>query len=163
VVVSGGDWHSDGTAVSAVGAGAGRKSPMSDARTGSGRYWSIFRPELFAGQVVIVTGGGSGIGRCTAHELASLGAAVALVGRRPEKLARVRAEIVEDGGHATIHPCDISEEEAVTATVADILQARMGASTASSTTPAGSSRRHWRPSHRRAGRRWCAPTSPAAS
>ena len=44
-------------------------------------YRSIYRAGLFAGQTVIVTGGGSGIGRCIAHELASLGAALALVGR----------------------------------------------------------------------------------
>ena len=42
-------------------------------------YRSIFAPGLFDGQVVVVTGGGSGIGRCTAHELAALGATVALV------------------------------------------------------------------------------------
>ena len=50
-------------------------------------YRSVFRPGLFAGQVVVVTGGGSGIGRCTAHELAALGAHVVLVGRKPDKLA----------------------------------------------------------------------------
>ena len=43
-------------------------------------YSSIYAPELFRDQVVIVTGGGSGIGRCTAHELAFLGAHVVLVG-----------------------------------------------------------------------------------
>ncbi|MBG6370305.1 SDR family NAD(P)-dependent oxidoreductase, partial [Pseudomonas aeruginosa] len=44
-------------------------------------YDSIFRPGLFDGQTIIVTGGGSGIGRCTAHALAALGANVVLVGR----------------------------------------------------------------------------------
>ena len=44
------------------------------------RYGSVFAPNLFAGQVVVVTGGGSGIGRCAAHELASLGAQVVLIG-----------------------------------------------------------------------------------
>ena len=58
-------------------------------------YRSIYRPGLFAGQTVIVTGGGSGIGRCIAHELASLGAALALVGRKIEKLQAVQAEIAE--------------------------------------------------------------------
>jgi citronellol/citronellal dehydrogenase len=72
---------------------------------------------------MIVTGGGSGIGRCTAHELASLGAAVALVGRKADKLGRVQAEILDDGGRATTHPCDIREEEAVKAAVADVLNA----------------------------------------
>ena len=43
----------------------------------------IFRPDLFAGQTIIVTGGGSGLGRCTAHELKSLGARLALIGRTP--------------------------------------------------------------------------------
>jgi citronellol/citronellal dehydrogenase len=85
-------------------------------------YRSIFRDGLFAGHVVIVTGGGSGIGRCTAHELAALGASVALVGRKPEKLAAVAAEIAEDGGKASTHPCDIRDEAKVAATVAAILK-----------------------------------------
>jgi citronellol/citronellal dehydrogenase len=76
-------------------------------------FSSIFRPDLFAGQVHIVTGGGSGIGRCVAHELASLGAHVVLLGRKPEKLQRVEAEIAAAGGQATHHALDIRDEPAV--------------------------------------------------
>jgi citronellol/citronellal dehydrogenase len=83
-------------------------------------YRSIFRPHLFAGRSIIVTGGGSGIGRCTALELAALGARVALVGRTPEKLDTVRDEI---GGDATTHACDIRDEGRVQETVAAILAA----------------------------------------
>jgi citronellol/citronellal dehydrogenase len=85
-------------------------------------FQSVFRDGLFRGQVAIVTGGGSGIGRCTAHELASLGARVALVGRKPEKLDRVKAEIAAAGGEARGYACDIREEDTVKATVAAILK-----------------------------------------
>ncbi len=86
-------------------------------------YRSVFKPDLFAGQNIIVTGGGSGIGRCTAHELASLGARVVLVGRKQEKLDAVAAEIEEDGGQAIGFTCDIRDEEVVKATVAEIYKA----------------------------------------
>jgi citronellol/citronellal dehydrogenase len=76
-------------------------------------YRSVFAPGLFSGRVVIVTGGGSGIGRCTAHELAALGAHVVLVGRKLEKLHGVAGEIVADGGRASFHACDIRQEDAV--------------------------------------------------
>ena len=85
------------------------------------QYDSIFKPDLFAGQRILVTGGGSGIGRCVAHELASLGAIVALVGRRGEKLAEVAAEIAEDGGQATCHALDIRQEDDVKRVVGEIL------------------------------------------
>ncbi|MGA9703822.1 SDR family oxidoreductase [Pseudomonas sp.] len=83
---------------------------------------SIFKADLFLGQTVIVTGGGSGIGRCTAHELAALGARVILVGRKPEKLQKVAAEIAEDGGVAHWQACDIRDEEAVKALVTQIIR-----------------------------------------
>lgn len=85
-------------------------------------FRSIYRSSLFAGQVAIVTGGGSGIGRCTAHELASLGAAVAIVGRKVDKLEAVRAEIEADGGVCSVHGCDIREEECVHEVVATVLE-----------------------------------------
>jgi citronellol/citronellal dehydrogenase len=73
-------------------------------------YRSVFRSDLFAGQTIIVTGGGSGIGRCTAHELASLGAHTVLIGRKLDKLERVVAEILDDGGAASCHALDIRDE-----------------------------------------------------
>ncbi len=81
-------------------------------------YRSVFRPGLFAGHVVWVTGGGSGIGRCVAHELASLGALVVISGRTQDKLYRVAAEIAEDGGRCETMAFDIRDEEAVKAAVA---------------------------------------------
>ncbi len=84
-------------------------------------YASVFRPGLFAGQTVVVTGGGSGIGRCTAHELASLGAHAVLVGRKMEKLEAVAAEIEADGGSASGYACDIRDEDAVRDTVKRIV------------------------------------------
>ena len=87
-------------------------------------FSSIFAPGLFTGSVVIVTGGGSGIGRCTAHELVSLGACVAIVGRNPSKLDCVCRELRDaaDGGDVcSAHVCDIREEETVRRTVSEIL------------------------------------------
>ena len=85
-------------------------------------YRSVFHAGLFNGQVALVTGGGSGIGRCTAHELAALGAAVAIVGRKVEKLDAVRAEIEAVGGVCSTHVCDIREEDAVRATITAVLE-----------------------------------------
>lgn len=86
------------------------------------KYQSIFRPGLFDKQVIIVTGGGSGIGRCTAHELSALGAHLALVGRKIDKLNAVAQEISEAGGTASVHVCDIREEDVVSQTITNILQ-----------------------------------------
>ena len=86
------------------------------------RYRSVFRADLFAGQAVIVTGGGSGIGRCTAHELAALGAGVALVGRRLERLQAVKAEIeAASAVRVSLHACDIRDEPGVKQMVADAI------------------------------------------
>lgn len=84
-------------------------------------YRSVFAPGLFADQTIVVTGGGSGIGRCTAHELAYLGAHVVLIGRKQAKLDEVAQEIHQDGGSCSTHALDIRDEDALRAAVTDIV------------------------------------------
>jgi len=85
-------------------------------------YESVYCDGLFWDQAIIVTGGGSGIGRCTAHELASLGASVTIIGRREEKLRQVVAEIEQEGGRADLQVLDIRDEEGVRRGVAAIVE-----------------------------------------
>nr|MBA3300574.1 SDR family NAD(P)-dependent oxidoreductase [Thermoleophilaceae bacterium] len=71
----------------------------------------IFAPGLLEGQVVVVSGGGAGLGRASALEMAALGATVVICGRRGEPLDETVA-LAERG---VVHPavCDIREEEQV--------------------------------------------------
>src|SRR3954447_9702003 len=78
----------------------------------------VFRDGLLAGQVAIVTGGGSGLGRATALELASLGAEVVVCGRRLEPLEETAA-LAGERVHA--RRCDIREEDQVDALVGGVL------------------------------------------
>lgn len=83
-------------------------------------YDSVFRPGLFAGRTIIVTGGGSGLGRCTAHELKSLGARLALIGRSPDKLARVKEELGDPDTFT--YSADLRDEAGVKAAVEGVLK-----------------------------------------
>lgn len=71
------------------------------------------------GKVAIITGGGSGVGRCAALMMAAEGAKCVIVGRRIEPLNEVVAEIKSAGGEATAHSADLCDGNAAAA-VADI-------------------------------------------
>ncbi len=73
----------------------------------------IFAPGMFAGQVVVVTGGGSGIGRCVAEEVGTLGAQVAICGRNQEKLDAAAAQLSALGIEVLAKSCDTRVPEQV--------------------------------------------------
>jgi NAD(P)-dependent dehydrogenase (short-subunit alcohol dehydrogenase family) len=80
----------------------------------------IFQPGLLDGQVAIVSGGGSGLGRAAALELAALGARVVVCGRRLDPLEETAA--AAEGGRVEAVACDIREEDQVEALVDGVLE-----------------------------------------
>ncbi|MEU6294113.1 SDR family oxidoreductase [Streptomyces erythrochromogenes] len=84
-------------------------------------------PGTFAGQVVLVTGGGSGLGKAVAAEFARLGADLLIAGRRPERLKAAQDELaaVAGAGRVSAAVCDIRDPERV-AEVFDAAQAALG-------------------------------------
>ncbi|KAF9022986.1 hypothetical protein BGZ52_000227 [Haplosporangium bisporale] len=84
-------------------------------------YQSIFKRDLLKGDVALVTGGGTGIGRCIAHELASLGATVVIAARKLEALKAVQAEIHALGGVCDVMLINIRDATMATQLVQDIV------------------------------------------
>lgn len=78
--------------------------------------------DSFQGKTVMVTGAGTGLGRAFALRFAELGATIALVARRVERLEAVAEEIGAAGGKALVVPLDIRDAEAVEAGVERIVQ-----------------------------------------
>jgi len=75
----------------------------------------IFREDLLQGRICVVSGAGTGLGRATAIELASLGATVIGCGRRPEPIQETVDAIRGSGGAAECQATDIRDAEAVDA------------------------------------------------
>jgi NAD(P)-dependent dehydrogenase (short-subunit alcohol dehydrogenase family) len=69
------------------------------------------------GGVVIISGGGSGIGRATATRAAHEGAAVAVVDKHADNAEETAAMIRGAGGRASAHPCDVGDDAAVSSAV----------------------------------------------
>lgn len=81
---------------------------------------SLFAPSLLDGQVAVVTGGGSGLGRETALELARCGARVVICGRREQPLHETVA--LDPRGLIEARTCDIREEDQVASLVDEVLR-----------------------------------------
>jgi citronellol/citronellal dehydrogenase len=82
----------------------------------------IFRDGLLEGQVCLVSGAGSGLGRETALELARLGATVIGCGRRPEPLAQTAEHAADLPGSFEHEEMDIRDEEAVERLIDGVLE-----------------------------------------
>jgi len=81
------------------------------------------RPDVHDGKVVLITGGGTGIGRAVAADFAACGARVVICGRRGGPLEEARAEIEAAGGSCLAVPANIREEGAATRVVDAALEA----------------------------------------
>ncbi|MGX7827274.1 SDR family oxidoreductase [Actinokineospora sp. 24-640] len=112
----------DSTRTEAALAGAVTLAPFASYAERLVRYWAAhLDPERerggLRGKRIVVTGASSGIGRATALALGARGARVLLVARRADELAEVAGEI---GAHATAHPCDLTDGDAVDALVKEL-------------------------------------------
>ncbi|WP_120430782.1 SDR family NAD(P)-dependent oxidoreductase [Acinetobacter baylyi] len=73
---------------------------------------ALFR-ENVKGKVALITGASSGIGLTIAKRIAAAGAHVLLVARTQETLEEVKAAIEQQGGQASIFPCDLTDMNAI--------------------------------------------------
>lgn len=82
---------------------------------------TVFRPDLLNDKVVVITGGGSGLGRALALQVAKLGGQVAICGRRQERLDETASLVAEAGGEPVMaEALSIRDPEAVTRFIADV-------------------------------------------
>ena len=82
----------------------------------------MFQPDLLRNKRILITGGGTGLGKAMAHRFLQLGATVYICGRRKEVLEKTAAEL---SAHGPIHalPCDVRKIEAVEAMIDTIWKA----------------------------------------
>jgi NAD(P)-dependent dehydrogenase (short-subunit alcohol dehydrogenase family) len=73
----------------------------------------MYKSDLLKGRTILITGGGTGLGRSMALRFAELGANLFLTGRREEPLAETSKEIRAHGGKAALTSCDVRDFAAV--------------------------------------------------
>ena len=113
-------------------AGSGVEAP--DLASYADRLWHFWADHLdpararrprsggpLAGRTVVITGASSGIGRSAALAVAERGGIPLLVARSADKLEELQEEIQSAGGTAHVYPCDITDTEAVAATVKQMI------------------------------------------
>jgi citronellol/citronellal dehydrogenase len=81
-----------------------------------------FKPDLFAGQSVIISGGGGGLGRAAAWMFGRLGAKVAISGRDPEKLDQTALPMRQAGLEVERYVCNIRRVDEVEALFASVTE-----------------------------------------
>jgi len=82
---------------------------------------SFFAPDVLDGQVALVTGGGTGIGKEICKVLGAHGASVVLASRKQDVLEAAVAELTEGGVHASFGLCDVRDADAVRAVVDSVV------------------------------------------
>jgi NAD(P)-dependent dehydrogenase (short-subunit alcohol dehydrogenase family) len=81
----------------------------------------MFQRDLLQGKRILITGGGTGLGKATAQRFLELGAAVYICGRREDVLKATQQELTErTGGKIHAHACDVRDAAAVEALVTGI-------------------------------------------
>ena len=81
----------------------------------------MFRSDLLAGKRILITGGGTGLGKGMARHFLALGATVYICGRRHEVLTQTETELREAvAGNIRSLPCDVRDVEAVEKMIATI-------------------------------------------
>jgi 2,4-dienoyl-CoA reductase [(3E)-enoyl-CoA-producing], peroxisomal len=73
----------------------------------------VFRPDLLAGRVALITGGGTGIGLGIASSLAAAGAHVVIASRKPEHLESAAAQLRSGGARVSAVEVNVREPESV--------------------------------------------------
>lgn len=73
----------------------------------------MFKEDTLKNEVILITGGGSGLGLSMAKKFAELGADIAICGRTEKKLKDAKEELKEHGTDVRYYPCDVRDYEAV--------------------------------------------------